>query len=1127
MKLLPVVAGLMLAFNINAIEKKLYDFVVPRDGSFREALKAADNRADTTQRFRIFVMDGNYVIPVSGKTIGGDGVEYGDPRTRLNTPNVSVIGESREGTVLVNTTPPATWDNGFGPSCPLEGIGKGDVLIIEYPAHDTYLQDITMKSGMADHTGRNIVLHDRSDKTIAKNICIWGYQDTYVSNNKAGRFYFDGGVIRGRTDYICGKGDVYYDGVVFQQCGRGGYLAVPSEPRKYGYVMDSCYIKSETPDVTYYLGRPWGKGTPTAIWLNTKVDVSPITKDKHGYNGWADMSGGWPARFAEYNTYYASGAGALDLSGRRSLYVDREGKEHANSPVLTEAEAKAFTKAAVLDGWNPDAAVAPAPLPVDVHVRGGVLSWKGSDDALLYAVCRHGKVIDFTTETSYRIGHDSSADCWSVRAANHMGGLGEAVSARDAKAKETPKGSRYSKRMLRTSDEDFLHSDEARRIGDQVLLWQRVTGGWPKNIDMVTPMTPEEKAAVLADKERRDDSTTDNDATTTQMTYLARLYKATGDTKYRDGFRAGVDYLLSGQYKNGGWPQFWPVQRDYQPHITYNDHAMVNTMTLLRDIRDGKEPYGGDLCDQARKKKMKKAFDKGVECILATQIVVDGKPTVWCQQHDHVTLKPASARAYELPSFCSSESSGIVKLLMEIPDPDKRVKAAVHGAMAWFDRYKLTGLDCRRVPDQGKWNTVLVEDSLAGPLWARYYDLDNCIPFVCDRDGIPRRRLEDIGSERRNGYSWYSSRPAELYELYEKWADRYDPQNKVAVSLSTKGANENGTFTLGVQPKVNEELFDVVVRRGESIQAAIDLAPENGTEPFKILVKNGLYNQKVIIDRPNIVLVGENRDSCIIVGAEAGETVMLKEFRGEKAPRGILSLTEKANDCLISGLTVINNYGTTVSNTTTHQFAVFGKATRTIIINSNIISDGNDALSLWGKGDDGKGGLYYHSDLYIRCPGVDFICPRGTCYATRCRFLGDTRAILWHDGRGSRHNKFVVTNSEFDALKPTPLGRYHHDSQFYVINCHMTKNILDADINHAYKAQPELAPGKVFDPCPWGRRVYYSGCTRDGGHKGWLADNLASAKGAPEFYGITASWTFGKRWDPEKRIRDLWPVVAY
>ncbi len=154
-----------------------------------------------------------------------------------------------------------------------------------------------------------------------------------------------------------------------------------------------------------------------------------------------------------------------------------------------------------------------------------------------------------------------------------------------------------------------------------------------------------------------------------------------------------------------------------------------------------------------------------------------------------------------------------------------------------------------------------------------------------------------------------------------------------------------------MQPKVRESHFDAIVSRGESIQAAIDKAPENGSEPYRILVRKGLYNQKVIIDRPNIVLVGEQRDSCIIVGAEGRGSVMVSEFRGEKAPRGIISLTEKADDCLISGLTVINNYGTTVSNTTSHQFAVFGKATRTIIINSNIISDGNDALSALGQGE--------------------------------------------------------------------------------------------------------------------------------------------------------------------------------
>lgn len=171
--------------------------------------------------------------------------------------------------------------------------------------------------------------------------------------------------------------------------------------------------------------------------------------------------------------------------------------------------------------------------------------------------------------------------------------------------------------------------------------------------------------------------------------------------------------------------------------------------------------------------------------------------------------------------------------------------------------------------------------------------------------------------------------------------------------------------------------------------------------------------------------------------------------------------------------------------------------------------------------------MYYHSDLFIRCPGVDFICPRGKCYATRCRFFGDTRAILWHDGKADITNKFVVTDSEFDAIKPTPLGRYHHDSQFYLINCHLSKNIIDEDIDHAYRKEPHLAKGKTIDPCPWGHRVYYHGCTRDGGHSGWLNDNLHMAAGQPALSDITPQWTFSGKWDPEKRIRDLWDVLAY
>ena len=318
-------------------------------------------------------------------------------------------------------------------------------------------------------------------------------------------------------------------------------------------------------------------------------------------------------------------------------------------------------------------------------------------------------------------------------------------------------------------------TDEARRIGDQILLYQRDTGGWPKNIDMAKPLSDKERTLILEDKQRRDDSTTDNGATTTQMIFLARLYQQTKDQRYRDGFRKGVEYLLSGQYENGGWPQFWPEMRDYQIHITYNDDAMVNTMTLLRDMVEQKEPYQGDLTDEVLRKRMQTAFDKGIECILATQIVTNGELTVWCQQHDRETLKPAKVRAYELPSYCSTESASITMLLMQLPHPDDRVKRAVHAAMRWFEKHKITGYKVVRTGTRGSadYNTSLVKDPDAPPLWARFYDLEHCEPFVCDRDGIPRRHLSEIGSERRNGYAWYSNRPAQLFPVYEKWTSKH------------------------------------------------------------------------------------------------------------------------------------------------------------------------------------------------------------------------------------------------------------------------------------------------------------------------------------------------------------------
>ena len=328
-------------------------------------------------------------------------------------------------------------------------------------------------------------------------------------------------------------------------------------------------------------------------------------------------------------------------------------------------------------------------------------------------------------------------------------------------------------------------------------------------------------------------------------------------------------------------------------HITFNDDAMVNTLELFRQMIDQKPPYNNTLIDNALRKRVEVAFNKGIECILNTQIIVNKEPTIWCQQHDRNTLEPAPARAFELASFCSKESATIVKLLMQLPNPDKRVKRAIHYAMKWFDTYKLTGLRLERTGGRnGKRNVQLVTDSEASPIWARYYDLAFCEPFVCDRDGIPRRKLEDIGVERRTGYAWYSSQPKELYTMYEAWANKYDIKNKQNISLTTKGANENNQIQVDRKPVLNRDLFDVIVKPGECIQDAISKAPENPEEPFKILILKGIYNQKVIIDRPNIVLVGEDRNATKIILAETAKTQKIKEYNNKKGGKVAIVLQE-------------------------------------------------------------------------------------------------------------------------------------------------------------------------------------------------------------------------------------------
>lgn len=319
---------------------------------------------------------------------------------------------------------------------------------------------------------------------------------------------------------------------------------------------------------------------------------------------------------------------------------------------------------------------------------------------------------------------------------------------------------------------EWYGSDEAKLVAENILLYQKDAGGWEKNKNFHREISKSKKTDIIKSKSELG-ATFDNGATTRELRFLAKVYSNHKDERYKQAFEKGLEYIFVSQYENGGWPQFYPLEGGYPNHITYNDNAMVNTMELLKEIFSNDEEFVPLQISKEIKVKAQKSFDKGVECILKTQIIVDNKPTVWCAQHDEITFAPAKARSYELESFSGKESVGIVLLLMSIDNPSESIIASVNGAVQWFENNKIEGIKIEREKAKNsKKNTIVVEDATTSPLWGRFYDLETNKPYFCDRDGIKKNSLAEIGYERRNGYGWYTDAPEELLKKYPKWKER-------------------------------------------------------------------------------------------------------------------------------------------------------------------------------------------------------------------------------------------------------------------------------------------------------------------------------------------------------------------
>jgi PelA/Pel-15E family pectate lyase len=328
-------------------------------------------------------------------------------------------------------------------------------------------------------------------------------------------------------------------------------------------------------------------------------------------------------------------------------------------------------------------------------------------------------------------------------------------------------------------------SDEARRIADFVVSFQTPAGGWSKNLDFAQhrrapgeAFAPDNRSLYLGELDFDAPhagpwnyvGTFDNGATTTQLRYLAKVIAATGpagSAAYRSSFLRGLDYIFNAQYPNGGWPQVWPLQGGYHDAITFNDGAMINLLALLRDAAAATNEFA--FVPQQYRRQATDSLQRGLDCIVASQIVVNGRRTAWGQQHDALTLEPASARNYEMPALVAPESAGILTFLMELPRPGPQIVAAVHAGAAWLEKTKIMDVAFRRDGDLGR---RLVSAPGHGPLWSRFYEIGTDRPIFGDRDKTIHDDVNEISLERRNGYSWYTDAPRGALERYEKWTRR-------------------------------------------------------------------------------------------------------------------------------------------------------------------------------------------------------------------------------------------------------------------------------------------------------------------------------------------------------------------
>jgi PelA/Pel-15E family pectate lyase len=157
------------------------------------------------------------------------------------------------------------------------------------------------------------------------------------------------------------------------------------------------------------------------------------------------------------------------------------------------------------------------------------------------------------------------------------------------------------------------------------------------------------------------------------------------------------------------------------------------------------------------------AFARGVDWLLAAQVILDGKRTVWTAQHHPLSAEPVAARKYEQISLISTESAAVMQLLLATVPQQAGVVPALCAGIDWLQRQQIRNTIWQRHAT----GSQLIEQPGA-MIWARFYSLTTQQPVFFDRDGQVYQDVRQLSLERQQGYAWYQTDPKNLLRAWEQ-----------------------------------------------------------------------------------------------------------------------------------------------------------------------------------------------------------------------------------------------------------------------------------------------------------------------------------------------------------------------